>query len=842
MTPGEPAERTFGDWLRQRRLALDLTRQELAGNIGCSVAMLRKLESEERRPSKQMVERLAEVLNVPASDREAFRRLARGDPFARESGPFGAPPDATHTNRANAPASAARHNLPLHLTRFVGREQAIAQIRQRLATARLVTLTGAGGTGKTRLALEVAASLVNDFADGAWLVELAPLTDPALVPQALGAALALREAPGRPMRAVLLEHLMSRQLLLVLDSCEHLVAGCAEMAEALLRTCPRLTVLATSREPLGIPGEIHLVVSPLSSPGERGPADVEALAQFEAVQLFADRAALALPGFQLTPANARGVARLCHQLDGLPLAIELAAARVKLLTVDQIADRLGDRFQLLAGANRRAVARHQTLAAMLDWSFELLSEPERVLLCRLAIFRKGWTLKAAERVAGGDYGAEGVAPEPIDVLELLTLLVNKSMVVVEHQPHDEPRYRLLETIRQYAVAKLAARGELEAAQRQHAAYFLELAEANRIHKAQAFFDWSARLDQEHDNLRAALAWGQSSPLGAGLFLRLAGELWSFWQHHGYWSEARAWQTAALAMPGLVGPEYAPARARVLAGLGIMKESQGDTAGGLTHLADSLALFQALQDTWWQANVLHWLGWGYREQADADAAWKQLDQSLALFRRLNDQVWMGRVLNTLGSVEIIRENHEPATAVLEEGLALNRAVGDRGNVGWSLHYLGHAAQLEGNFQRAEQQHARALEIFRDLGLGFGAACAQHGLGETALAQGAAEPATAHLTEALNLFRELGDRAGEAWCLAGLAGAAVLDETPARAARLWGAAEALRRSIGARSAPAARSTQERLMATARTHLGETAFQSAWTEGRAMPSEQVISLAQG
>ena len=839
MTADEPAHSAFGEWLRQRRRTLDLTREELAQQIGCSVVMLRKLESEERRPSKQMVERLAEVLQVAPGQREAFQHFARGDPFAHVGGQPGAPAPAQSTH---PPAATARqHNLPLQLTRFIGREEDLAQLTQRLATTRLVTLTGAGGTGKTRLALEAAATVVDDFADGVYLVDLATLSDPALMPQAVGGMLGLREAPGRPMGALLSEHLAARRVLLVLDSCEHLVLACAELVETLLRACPNLTVLATSREPLEIPGEINVVVRPLSSPDERSPVEVETLERFEAVQLFADRAVLALPGFRLTAANAAGVARVCYQLDGLPLAIELAAARLRLLTVDQIAARLSDRFQLLAGGNRRGAARHQTLAAMLDWSYELLGEPERALLRRLAVFCGGWTLEAAERVTAGQFGAGDVALSPGEVLELLTQLVNKSMVVVEHRPDEAPRYRLLETIRQYALARLEASGELETAERQHAVYFLALAEANRTQRAQAFFDWSERLDHEHDNLRAALAWAQSSPPDAALLLQLAGELWSYWQHHGYWSEARTWQLAALALPGLEGPEHEPARARVLAGLGIMLESQGEYAAGLAHLANSLERFQSLKDQWWQANVQHWLGWGYREQADVVSARRCLSESLELFSKLNDLVWKGRVLNTLGSVEIIREDTRRATTYLEDGLALNQQVGDRGNVGWSLNYLGHVAQLEWRLDRAEEYQAQALEIFRELGLDFGAACAQYGLGEAALAQGDALHARVYLAEAFDLFSKLADRAGVSWSLAGLAGVAALDGAYSRAAQVWGGAEALRNAIGARSALACRAIHERLMAGAREQLGDPTFQVAWTAGQKMELEQVIAIAR-
>jgi len=440
MNASEQSQRSFGDWLRQRRRELDLTRPELARQVGCSAITLRKLEAEERRPSKQMAERLAEVLRVAPDERPAFLRFARGDPFA-EPGQAKSP---------SQPQSAPGHNLPLQLTRFVGRTQELAQVTRLLGTARLVTLTGAGGTGKTRLAEQVAAGLLeaSAYADGIWYVELAPVAAPAQVPQALAEALGLREIPGRPLLDVLLDHLRPRQVLLVLDNCEHLVQASAELAEKLLRACPRLTILATSREGLDIPGEMPVRVPPLSSPPANTTPDVADLAQYDAVQLFVDRAARVLPGFEITPAEAPAIARICQQLDGLPLAIELAAAKARLLKIDQIAERLSDRFQLLAGGSRTALARHQTLAALMDWSYELLPEDERRVLRRLAVFAGGWTLEAAE----------AVVLRPADVLDLLGGLVNKSLVVAERLPGQETRYHLLETIRQYALAKLAASG------------------------------------------------------------------------------------------------------------------------------------------------------------------------------------------------------------------------------------------------------------------------------------------------------------------------------------------------------------------------------------------------
>jgi predicted ATPase/DNA-binding XRE family transcriptional regulator len=388
-------ERSFGNWLRQHRRALDLTQAELAHQVGCSAITLRKLEAEERRPSKQIAERLADVLQVAPDDRPAFLRFARGDPFAAPS----SSPAVPQPEQPKAP----RHNLPLQLTSFIGREKEIAEIGRVLSQrsgVRLLTLTGPGGTGKTRLALQVAADLVADVRDGVWLIELAPLADPALVSQTVAAVLGLREVPGRRVSDALVDYLRSKQLLLVLDNCEHLIQACAELAEKLLNACLNLTILATSREGLGVAGERSFPVSSLSAPDDQYTTPIATLSQFEAVRLFVERASAVLPGFEVNNSNALAIATICLQLDGNPLAIELAAARVQLLTVEQIANRLDDRFQLLTGGRRTVLPRHRTLAAMIDWSYDLLSEPERVLLRQLAVFAGGWTLEAAEVVCG----------------------------------------------------------------------------------------------------------------------------------------------------------------------------------------------------------------------------------------------------------------------------------------------------------------------------------------------------------------------------------------------------------------------------------------------------------
>ncbi len=822
------AERSFGDWLRQHRRALDLTQEELARQVGCSAITLRKLEAEERRPSKQIAERLAEVLNVPAGERADFLRFARGDPFAA---PGMAPAPAEH-------APSPRHNLPLQLTSFIGREQEIEEIRHLLATARLVTLTGPGGAGKTRLALQVAAGLLDDYPDGMWLVELTPLADPVLVPQTVAAKLGVREEAGRPILATLTDYLRHKTALLVVDNCEHLILACAQLAEAMLQASPDLRLLATSREALQVSGEQSFTIPPLLSPDPHHLPPLETISQYEAVRLFVDRAQAVLPGFRLTQVNASAVAQVCHQLDGIPLAIELAAARIKLLKVEQIAERLEDRFQLLTGGSRTALPRHQTLGALIDWSHDLLSEPERIVLRRLSVFAGSWTLEAAEAVCNWEQSGEPARELP-DTLDLLTQLVNKSLVIAVRQPDEGTRFHLLETIRQYARAKLDASGEADQAQRRHARYYLAHTQPDvpLENLSQEILD---RMDTEHENLLAALAWGQSATDSEGISLVVVSRVTGLWWSKGYLSDARKWLEDALV--SRAAEQHPESLTELLNTLGNLLTITGEYRTAEVHLAHALRLTRELEDRRASAMVLERLGWLAREQGDVVTAGLQLEESLGLFRELGDQSGIVIVLNTLGQVLVMQGDSAGAKALLEESLALSRQLGDTNAFGWALNHLGHVAQIDGDFERARQLHEECLREFNQPGQHtVGVAEANQSLGETALAQDDAARARKHLQQALILFRDpLGAMYGMAWCLAGLGGVAVLNEEPERAARLWGAAEAVRQAIGSRPAPASRATRERLMAEAREQLGAEAFDAAWAEGQVMTIEQAVAEA--
>ena len=540
------------------------------------------------------------------------------------------------------------HNLPRQLTSFIGREGEMEEVRRLLTDTYLLTLTGAGGCGKTRLALEVVSHLVDEYADGVWLVELGSLSDPGLVPQKVAAVLDVREQPGHPLSDTLADYLRAKNLLLLLDNCEHLIEACATLAEALLQTCANLKILATSREGLDIPGEMTYRVPSLSLPDPQQLPQLEYIRQYEAINLFIERTTFNQPTFTLTDRNAPVIAQICQRLDGIPLAIELAAARVKALSVEQIGARLEDSFRLLKGGSRTALPRQQTLRATIDWSYNLLTAPERKLLNRLSVFRGGWTLEAAEEVCSG----KGV--ETDEVLDLLTQIVNKSMVVMEEvssgeEGGGETRYRLLETVRGYGLERLAESGEEEAIRQHHASFFLALAEeaGPELHGPDQV-EWLGRLKGELDNLRAALQWNKSeNNFEAGL--RLAGALWWFWNTAGIASEGREWLEGTLRRPSVA-------------------ERSGVSDSVLTKALASAGVLAGIQ-------------------GDSDRAVELCEEGLILARELGDKKDIAFSLTNLGAVKYFRGEFEQARQYAEEGIALSREVGDKWLLASSLRILG-----------------------------------------------------------------------------------------------------------------------------------------------------------
>jgi predicted ATPase/DNA-binding SARP family transcriptional activator len=761
--------------------------------------------------------------------------------------------------------------LPLLLSRFIGREQEIVEVKQALVSHRLLTLTGTGGCGKTRLSLEVAAALVEAFEDHVWLIGLEAFSEPSLVPQSVAFTLGLREQPERALTETITDFLRSRRALLVLDNCEHLIHACATLAQILLATCPHLHILATSREAFGVPGEVIWLVPSLAFPDPRHLPPLESLKQYDAIHLFLDRTADVLPSFVLTSQNVPAVAQVCQRLDGLPLAIELAAARMRVLSVEQLAARLDSSFHLLTSGSRTALPRQQTLRATIDWSYGLLSEQEQALFHRLSVFASGFTLEAAEAICAGE------KREQHEVLELLSSLVNKSMIVVIERG-DEARYRLLETIRQYAREKLTASGEVEGIRLKYAHFFQRFAEMAepKLKSADRRF-WLERLDREHDNLRASLTWLREHG-EVERALHLAAVLLWFWYFRGHISEARQWLEGTLALreasrrtPGRakalfaagtmawVQGEYAKAYAHLnesvaiwrevkgrqglayaLTSLGVATELQGDHTVARVLQEESLAVFREVGDTWGLALALDWLGYTMRVQRDYARARSLFEESRTLFREVGDTWGLSLTLQGLGAVVYRQGNNAQACSLLEEALALRREVGDRWQLAQLLNMFGVVVQHQSDYGRACVLFEESLGLYREVGDMLGVISSLRSLGEIAHYQRDYEQATGLFQERLLLSRQVGHKRHIIECLEELASVAEAQGYFIRALRLFGAADALLTPIGARVLPADRTGYDRNVTAIRTQLPAEVSTATWAEGQAMTMEQAIEYA--
>jgi len=688
------------------------------------------------------------------------------------------------------------NNLPIALSRFIGREQAIDDVKRAVWTTRLLTLIGPGGCGKTRLALKVAAELLDAFQDGVWFVELAALSDAALMPRTIMSALNMHEQTSHTLIAALIEQLRPRELLLVLDNCEHIIDGCANLALVLLQHCPHLKILATSREALNLTGEIAWPVPPLSLIDPQKIANAATLQTSEAASLFLDRASAAQPDFAASDRIASAIAQICQRLDGLPLAIELAAARVKVLAVDQIAARLDDRFNLLSLGERTAPDRHQTLRAMIDWSYGLLEQLEKMLFRRVAVFADGWTLEAAQAVCGSD----DLGPQV--VLDVLTRLIDKSLVQVRNRD-GETRYSMLETIRHYAREKLLEADELAAIRRRHRDYFIKLAEESEPKlQGPEQARWIDRLDTENGNLRSALEWSLTDgDVKAGL--QLAVGLGQYWFMRGHlFGEGREWLEKILPQPA--AQEQTAVRARAFRSLGTLTYFQGDPAAARLAYEHSLTLYQQLGDKAGIAEALYYL---------AEAAATQTDDAAA------------------------RTLHAAARSASEENLANLRAQGDQWNIAHTLNLLGELARIEGAYLAARSRYKESLAIRRELGDQRGIAISLFNLGFVAHYQGDYRQAATLFAESLALFQKHGGRRSILDCIAALAGVAGAEGQPERAAQMFGAVEALREVSRTYVTHPDQIEYDRNVAAVRAQLDEATFIRAWAEGRALTIEEAV-----
>lgn len=733
--------------------------------------------------------------------------------------------------RASAPRTveAHKHNLPAQLTSFIGRQKETAEVIDLLSSARLLTLTGPGGCGKTRLAIELAANLLAQYPDGVWLVELASLSDPALVAQAVASVLHFQEQPGRTLTETLCSLLEAKECLLILDNCEHLIESCAKLTETLLRSCPDLQILATSREPLNIPGETAWAVPSLSLP-ERGLIpSLESLGRYEATRLFIDRAMHVLSNFTVLQRDAPVIARICLQLDGIPLAIELAAARVKVLTVEQIAERLNDSFRWLGEGSRTASPRHQTLSAAIGWSYNLLAPKEQALFRRLSVFAGAFSLEAVEAVCAGGLVGQG------EVLDLLSHLIDKSLVLIpgpERTVSDkqgrgsEVRYRLLETLRQYGRERLEDNGEVEVTEHRHAGYFQSLVERAEPHlRGPQQVAWLELLDREIDNLRAALDWSQRHNAETGL--AIAGGLWWFWEARGYHTEGRRWLHRLLPQ----APDRTLTRARALHSLGAIAMRQGERTITQAALTESLDIFREAGDRQGVADVLERTGLSAYALGNYTESRRVLKESLDLFRTLDNTIGIGWTLSDLGMVARIEGNYEEARIYLEESLSHLRESGDRLGLAYALNSLGQLMRVEGNFARAqellEESLAAAREVEDKLFTGWALMC----LGEVARRLGNSSWARTCFIEAIQIASEVGYTRHVSVGLGALGVMAAEQGNYQRCVRLMSTAFALHGWVRASLDVDEKVSWDESLAAARAALGQSGMDAAWDEGQAM-----------
>jgi predicted ATPase/DNA-binding XRE family transcriptional regulator len=781
-TPTEPRAARFGHVLRELRVVAGLTQEELAERSGLSPRGISDLERGARlNPRLVTVRQLAAALELSDGDRAALEQAA---------------------NRARMPVPrelavpASRAHVPVQLTSFVGRDRELSEIQRLLRTNRLLTLRGPGGIGKTRLALAVAEQAVPQHADRVICLEFGASSDPLLVPRQLASALGIREQAGRPLVDRLRLAMADTRLLLVLDTCEELLPACADLVTVVLAASRGARILVTSREPLGVANETVWPVPPLALADDQA-GSIDRLAQVGAVRLFVDRARSVWPTFELSALNALAVARVCRRLDGIPLAIELAAARIRLLSFDQLDARLQDRYRLLVPGAVGAPAWHQTLLAAVDWSYALLSNAERLLFDRFSVFQGGARLEAVEMVCTRD------SLQPPEVADLLQSLVDKSLLLAEQEPDGTVRFGELETLKEYGRARVRERGGSDALRTHHLEFHRRLAE-----QAVSELDgpdrqaWLERLDFEHDNMRAALAWALQaeapSCLEAGV--RLAGALWRFWDIREHGVEGRRWLASLLDRPGPVAPEV---RALALDGAGCLAMAQADDAG----------------------------------------AWKLTHAALVLWRQLGDLRGVAVALDHLGRIASTRGETARACGLYQQSVATSLAVDDRRTAVLALSSLGTLARHRGAYDAAIGFIEQGLEIHRQLGDRHGEADMTLALGNVAFERGDLTRAAEQYRQALPLADACSAWDTVARALEGLASVlAQRNRQLERAARLYGAAQALREQIGASVSGAGQPKHEPAVELAETLLGRPALLAAWHFGRGMSRERAVKLALG
>jgi predicted ATPase/DNA-binding XRE family transcriptional regulator len=825
---------SFGRWLSARRHLLDLTQDELARRVGCSVVTIRKLEADERRPSKQVAERLATSLGIAEAEHAAFLTFARSETLG----------DAADLPLPSAtPPPSLPSAFPTPLTALIGREQDLAAIRNELLrhNTRLLTLVGSPGIGKTSLALAVAHQIQAAFIEGVVFVALAPVSDPDLVIDTIAQTLGVKEIGDQPLLAVLQTHLRDRRQLLVLDNFEQVLGAASGIAE-LLTSCPRLKVLVTSRAALRIRGEQLYHVPPLLLPDLAQLPPMSALAQIPTVALFIERAQAVQPSFRLTAANAAAVAEICTCLDGLPLAIELAAARVKLFSPEALLKRLDRRLAVLVGGPRDVHTRQQTLRNTIAWSYHLLPTDEQALFRRMGVFSGGCTLEAIEAVC------KTHNDRTLDIVEGVTELIDQSLVWQREKSDGELRFGMYETIREYALEQLEVADEAQLIERQHRHFFVGFAEqaASELMSTRQV-PWLLRMVEERDNLRAVLTWCQGAlessegrdGVAGEMGLRLIAALVLFWVYHGDVTEGR--KRAEEILKQSQRQNHTPARTKILAHAGAFAWMQGDFVAARSRLAESIAMSRAEGDNQVLAFALSLLGRLDWLEGDNALARSRLEESVALFQglKLQDTWGLALALGMLGETLLTDGEVANARHLFEQCLALSQSIHDNWNLAWALVSLGRVAWYEGDSGTAGSLADEGIALLRTLGNNWGLAHGLAFLGTVKHAQGDEMRARTSFVESLELFRQMNDQRGICLCLLGFANLAVAQRRLARAIHLYSAVEVLADTVKFKMDDVSRSVYERNVAASRAELADV-FTAAWITGRAMTLEQAITYA--